>query len=149
ERAIVAPHAISWRELDGAGALRFVVRGDDSRALSAAVLQGASRRLARSLQTLRELGPAAALALPPEEQYLVASGRTYFRELAFDDLRRLQFDLETSGLNPENSRIFLVALRSPDGTAETLEVRRGDDDNAEAELLFQLCERIRLLDPDV
>jgi DNA polymerase elongation subunit (family B) len=61
----------------------------------------------------------------------------------------LQFDLETSGLNPENSRIFLVALRSPDGTAETLEVRRRDDDNAEAELLFQLCERIRVHDPDV
>ncbi|HEY3666913.1 MAG TPA: ribonuclease H-like domain-containing protein [Polyangiaceae bacterium] len=139
----------SYEELEGDGGLRFLVRARDGQALARAILHGARQRLGRPVSHLRELGADRVLALPPEEQYLVASGRTYFKDLAFDDLRRLQFDLETSGLNPENSRIFLVALRSPDGTAETLEVRRRDDDNAEAELLFQLCERIRVHDPDV
>jgi DNA polymerase I len=139
----------AYEELEGDGGLRYLVRAHDGLALARAILHGARQRLGRPVSHLRELGAQTVLVLPPEEQYLVASGRTYFKDLAFDDLRRLQFDLETSGLNPENSRIFLVALRSPDGTAETLEVRRGDDDNAEAELLFQLCERIRLLDPDV
>jgi DNA polymerase I len=140
---------LTYEELEGDGGLRYLVRAQDGRALARAVLHGARQRLGRPLSHLRELGAQSVLALPPEEQYLVASGRTYFKDLSFDDLRRLQFDLETSGLDPENSRIFLVALRCPDGNAETLEVTRDDDDNAEAELLIRLCERIRALDPDV
>src|SRR5262249_26634647 len=84
----------------------------------------------------------------PEEQYLVASGRTYFRDLAFDELRRMQLDLETTGLDPDRDRIFLVALRDPDGHAEILETD-GDDDAAEAALLRRLVARVRSVDPDV
>ncbi len=142
-------HELTYEELEGDGGLRYLVRGHDGRSLARAVLHGARQRLARPVSHLRELGAQTVLALPPEEQYLVASGRTYFKDLSFDDLRRLQFDLETSGLDPANSRIFLVALRCPEGIAETLEVARDDDDNAEAELLIRLCERIRALDPDV
>lgn len=141
------PGVVSYRELEGEG-LRYVVRAEDGRALSRAILQGARQRLGRPVAHLRELGAAAVLALPPEEQYLVATGRTYFKKLPFDAVRRLQFDLETTGLDPESSSIFLVALRSPDGKEETLEVA-GEGDNAEAELLQQLCQRIRELDPDV
>lgn len=148
ESARQRPDDVSFRELEGTGGLRFVVRARDARALSRAVLQGARQRLSRPVAHLRELGAEAVLALPPEEQYLVASGRTYFKGLAFAAVRRLQFDLETTGLDPEDSRIFLVALRSPDGKEETLEAA-GDGDNAEAELLQRLCERIRELDPDV
>ena len=36
---------------------------------------------------------------PAVEQYLSWSGRTYFKGLRYDDLRRLQFDLETTGLD--------------------------------------------------
>ncbi|MDB4970267.1 MAG: putative polymerase [Myxococcales bacterium] len=143
-----APGRVTWQELDGEGALRFVVRAADGSALAAAVLQGASRRLGRRIGRLRDLGPAAALELPPEEQYLVASGRTYFRELEFDDLRRMQIDLETTGLDPAHHRIFLIALRHPDGRVEILEAR-GDDDAAEAALVGALCDRVRAADPDV
>ena len=72
---------LSWRELDGPGALRYLVSADDLRALTSAVLQRASRRLGRQVGHLRELGKERVLALPPEEQYLVATGRTYFRDL--------------------------------------------------------------------
>jgi DNA polymerase I len=140
---------VTYEELEGDGGLRYLVRAQDGRSLARAVLHGARQRMGRPVSHLRELGAQAVLALPPEEQYLVASGRTYFKDLAFDDLRRLQVDLETSGLDPGNSRIFLVALRCPEGNAETMEVTRDDDDNAEAELLIRLCERIRVLDPDV
>jgi len=142
------PGCVSFQELEGVGGLRYLVRAEDGRALARAVLQGARQRLLRPLSHLRELGPTSALVLPPEEQYLVATGRTYFKGLQFDAVRRLQFDLETTGLDPENSRIFLAAVRCPDGQEETLEVR-GDGDNAEAELLMRLCARIRELDPDV
>ena len=140
--------AITWRELDGPGALRFLVSADDGRALARAVLAGASRRLGRPLEHLRDLGKAAVLVLPPEEQYLVATGRTYFRDLSFDQLHRLQFDLETTGLDPERSRIFMAAVRHPSGEQEVLEAA-GANDAAEADLLRRLVATIVRSDPDV
>lgn len=148
DRAAVDAGGISYRELSGAGGLRYLLRAQDGRALTAAVLQGARQRLGKAPTHLRELGAERVLSLPPEEQYLVATGRTYFKGLGVDALRRLQFDLETTGLNPDLDRIFLVALRSPSGEAEVLE-SEGDSENAEAELIQRLCARIRELDPDV
>ena len=150
ERAGIAPgpSEICYRELDGPGALRFLVHADDGRRLASAVQQGASRRLGRTIGHVRELGQTGVLALPPEEQYLVASGRSYFRELSFDDLRRVQVDLETTGLDPEADRIFLIALRAPDGHTEILE-GDGDDAFAEADLVARLVARVQALDPDV
>ena len=69
---------VSYRELDGPGALRYLVSADDGKALTSAVLEGATRRLGRRVGHLRELGKDAVLALPPEEQYLVATGRNLF-----------------------------------------------------------------------
>ena len=84
---------VSYRELDGPGSLRYLVSAGDGRTLAAAVLEGAAQRLGRRVVNLRDLGKDALLALPPEEQYLVATGRTYFRGLSFDQLHRMQFDL--------------------------------------------------------
>jgi DNA polymerase elongation subunit (family B) len=137
-----------WRELDGPGELRFLVSAADGRALARAVLRGASQRLRQPVGHLKELGATSVLALPPEEQYLVATGRTYFRGLAFDDLRRLQFDLETTGLDANRDRIFMIAVRDPSGAAQVLEAHgRGDD--AEADLIRRLVEVVREADPDV
>ncbi|MGE3617095.1 MAG: DNA polymerase II, partial [Gemmatimonadales bacterium] len=94
---------VGYRELEGPGALRFVVTADHLKTLTTAVLDGARRRLGRAPAGLRDIGDDAVLALAPEEQYLVRTGRTYFRGLGFDDLRRLQFDLETTGLDPRHT----------------------------------------------
>ena len=96
------PHgALAYHTLEGPGRFAYYVSASDGRALESALLSGASARLGRKVTRLGELDDEAILFLPPEEQYLVASGRTYFRDLPFDALRRLQFDLETTGLNPE------------------------------------------------
>ena len=142
------PGSITYEELAGDGQLRYVVRGPDSRLLRAEILRGARQRLGRPVTQFRELFAEAPLALTPEEQYLVATGRTYFQGLDFDDVARLQFDLETTGLDPDVDRIFLVAVRAPNGELEVLEAT-GDDDAAEAKLLLRLAARIRALDPDV
>uniref|UniRef100_Q01PV5 DNA-directed DNA polymerase n=1 Tax=Solibacter usitatus (strain Ellin6076) TaxID=234267 RepID=Q01PV5_SOLUE len=139
---------VTWRELEGPGALRYLVRAADGKTLSSAILQGATQRLGRRVGALRDLGKEAVLALPPEEQYLVATGRNYFRDLTFDHLRRLQFDLETTGLDAGRDRIFMVAVRDPSGAAETLEVE-GEGDAAEADLIRRLVARIQAADPDV
>jgi DNA polymerase elongation subunit (family B) len=141
--------AITYRELDGPGELRFHVSANTLGRLSTAVVAGASRRLGRAVTHIRELQDEDdVLVLPIEEQYLVATGRTYFRDLTFDDLRRLQFDLETTGLDPARDRIFMTAVRYPTGETETLETA-GMNDAGEADLIRRLVAAIRETDPDV
>ncbi|CAN5633208.1 DNA polymerase domain-containing protein [soil metagenome] len=132
---------ITYRELEGAGALRYLARADDLATLTRAALAGAARRRGHELGHVRELSDEIVV-LAPEEQYLCASGRTYFGAMAFDDLRRLQFDLETTGLDPDRDHIFLIAIRDPEGNVELLE---GD----EPALIANLVEKIRACDPDV
>jgi DNA polymerase elongation subunit (family B) len=145
------PGRVAWRALAGAGHLRYLVSATDNRALETAVLTGASARLRRRITRLADLGDNAVLSLAPEEQYLVATGRTHFRGLAFDDLHRLQFDLETTGLQPATNRIFLVAVRDNRGFSAVLDIaERGlDGSEAEADLIRRLIALIRQRDPDV
>ena len=140
--------SIRYRELEGPGALRFLVTAGDGRALTSAVLRGATRRLGRRVGRLGELERGSVLSLPPEEQYLVATGRTYFRDLPFDQLHRLQFDLETTGLDARRDRIFMISVRYHTGDTEVLEAL-GDDGAAEADLIRRLMERVHAADPDV
>jgi DNA polymerase elongation subunit (family B) len=139
---------ITYRELDGPGELRYLVRAADATTLTTAILEGAGRRLGRRVGHLNDLEDDTVLVLPPEEQYLVASGRTYFRDLLFDQLQRLQFDLETTGLDPGHDRIFMVSVRYHTGATEVLEAR-DDSDAAEAELIRELAAKIVTADPDV
>ena len=139
---------VSYRELDGPGALRYLVSAAHFRTISSAVLHGASRRLGKRMSRVQELGQASVLSLPAEEQFLVQTGRTYFRDLAYAQLRRMQFDLETTGLDPRRCRIFMIAVRDPEGNSELLEAR-DETDAGEAELIAKLVERIALVDPDV
>ncbi|HSC89369.1 MAG TPA: DNA polymerase domain-containing protein [Polyangiaceae bacterium] len=131
------PSSVRAHELGGTGELRWLLDAEEGRALE---------RWARSAKTRH--GDESLLLRPPEEQYLIASGRTYFRDLSFDQLARLQFDLETTGLDAEVDRIFMVAIGRPDGESEILEAARLDD-RGEAELIRRLLARITELDPDV
>ncbi|MFO0615723.1 MAG: 3'-5' exonuclease, partial [Polyangiaceae bacterium] len=144
-------HALEVEELHGPGELRFLVSADDGRTLARAVLDGATRRLGRRVGSLRDLPREACLALAPEDQYLTITGRVHFRDLVFDELRRAQIDLETTGLDPDVDRVFLAAIGRPDGDAETLEIRSAirDPDTAEADLIERVLRRIAELDPDV
>ncbi len=76
----------------------------------------------------------------------MSSGRVYFRDMNYEDLHRLQFDLETTALDPHRGRIFLVAIYDNRGCATTLEASTPDE---EAQLIKDLCELIRQRDPDV
>jgi DNA polymerase I len=120
------------RTLDGPGALRYLVQAEDG----------------RRLRSLRDLGKDRTLVLPPEEQYLVATGRTYFRDLTFEQLHRLQFDLETTGLDAGRDRIFMVAVRDATGATTLLEAT-AEDDAAEADLIQRLVATVTAADPDV
>ncbi len=139
---------ITFRELEGPGELRFHVSAADGATLASTVVRGASRRLGRHVGHVKELGDQSVLVLPPEEQYLVATGRTYFRDLSFDHLRRMQFDLETTGLDARRDKIFMIAVRLPSGTTDVLEAH-GPSDSAEAVLIRRLVSLVQSEDPDV
>ncbi len=139
---------VCYRQLHGPGELRYLVSAATTAILTNAIARGASARLGRAVRHVRDLEEGTYHTLPPDEQYLVATGRTYFRDLAFGELHRLQFDLETTGLDANVDRVFMIAVRAPDGEVTLLEAD-GDDDAAEARLVTQLVSTVRALDPDV
>jgi len=136
----------SYRELDGpAGSYRYLLSARDGRALERELVHGASRRLNRKIDSLNELQDEY-YRVGPIEQYLMLNGRVYFRGMTYDDLHRLQFDLETTALDPHRGRIFMVAIRDSRGLATTLDAPTPED---EAHLVSDLCALIRERDPDV
>jgi DNA polymerase elongation subunit (family B) len=81
----------------------------------------------------------------PVSQYLIASGNTMFKGMQFLDIRRLQLDIETLGLDPAepDAEIIMIALRQ--GEFEQVLVQ----ESTEAELLERFVEVMQKLDPDV
>ncbi|AFZ66945.1 3'-5' exonuclease [Deinococcus peraridilitoris] len=136
---------VSFRQLRGpAGSLRFLIDAHDGRRLRRELLRGASRRLGRAVVSLHDLSGYSVLG--PIEQYLVRTGRTYFKAMAFDDVHRLQFDLETTSLSPHDGRIFMVSVLDNRGCEVVLEAPHGQD---EAPLIREFVRLIRERDPDV
>lgn len=98
-----------------------------------------------SARSSLRLSGADHVAYPsPEKQFLLSTGRTLFKGLTFDDVHRMQIDIETAGLSsePESNRILLIALSDNRGWEEIVE---GD----EADILFRLVSVVKELDPDV
>ena len=133
----------SYQELAGSG-LKYLISAKDGRALERCLLSGASGRLGKEITNLNSLDDYYQVA--PVEQYLMQTGRTYFHDLKFSDLHRLQFDLETTSLSPEHGRIFMIAIRDSHGLKTLLEAPEAKD---EAGMIGKLCQIIREHDPDV
>ena len=89
----------------------------------------------------------------PVHQFLLLTGKTLFKGLPFKDLHRLALDIETACApgyefsNPERDedRIISIALVDNKGYSEVLL----GTELQEAEMLEELGERIRKIDPDV
>jgi DNA polymerase I len=77
-------------------------------------------------------------------QYLMLSGKTLFKGMTFADLHRVQLDIETTTLTPDQqgAQILMIALSDTRGYEAVL-------DGDEKQMLKQLVERIQALDPDV
>jgi DNA polymerase elongation subunit (family B) len=137
--------AVSYRVLDGPeGSYRYLLSARDGRMLERELLDGASRRLNRKITSLSSLDDTY-YRVGPVEQYLMLTGRVFFRGMAYHDLHRLQFDLETTSLDPARGRIFLVAIRDNRGFEQVLEAPTPEE---EEKLINTLCALIRHRDPD-
>lgn len=121
-------------ELNGDNPLRYLVTFDDWYTHNDAVREA------------RDAGESFFRLNSPVEQHLVTTGKSLFKGMVFDDLRRLQIDIETMGFDPaiDNGRVIVVALRTSDGQEELLLL-----EDTEASLIQKVNERIRFFDPDV
>jgi len=126
---------LSARELAGPHPYRWLVR-----CAAWPVFQELRGRLRAAEQ------PFFALS-SPVEQYLLLSGRTLFKEMRFEELLRLQFDIETAGLDPRQpeARILMIALSTSRGHTRTIGAP-GDD---EAGIIAAFGEAVRQIDPDI
>lgn len=143
--ARLAADAAGWVllvELAGDLPYRYLVLSDALGPIEQAILAAHNARTDGSARALYDLREVVYLR-PPVEQYLVWTGRTYYKGMAFDDLCRLQFDLETTGLDRYRDRIFLIAVRDSRGFETVLD---GPD---EATLLREFVALVRARDPDV
>jgi DNA polymerase, archaea type len=137
---------VSYRTLDGdADSYRYLLSARDGRFLERTLLTGASRRLNRRVKSLSELSDTY-YQVGPIEQYLMQTGRVYFRGLNYEDLHRFQFDLETTSLDPQRGRIFMIAIQDNRGLALTLDAPTPDD---EASMIKEFCKIVRERDPDI
>jgi DNA polymerase, archaea type len=135
----------SYQELPGPShSLNYLISAKDGRALEQVLLTGAAQRLNQEVNHVNALDDYYQVA--PVEQYLMQTGKVYFHDLKFSDLRRLQFDLETTSLSSEHGRIFMIAVRDSRGLEVALEAPKPED---EAKIILELCELIRERDPDV
>jgi len=128
------------RDLGGQNPYRFTVTFDSAGAFSKAKTQ-----YKRELFALNDLA----------HQYLLASGRTLFKGMAFEDLRRMQVDIETftaadgSMSNASKDPLLAIALSDNSGWEQILVVEDPDDERQEKAVLEKFVALVRERDPDV
>ena len=128
------------QELQGAGAFKFVVSFDHVTAFAKA-----KTTYKRELFALNDLA----------HQYLLASGRTLFKGMAFEDLRRMQVDIETftgaDGAMSDAARdpLLAIALSDSSGWEEILVIDDPADEAQEKAALEKFVALVRERDPDV
>jgi DNA polymerase elongation subunit (family B) len=121
-------------ELAGHHPLRYLVRFPTWQAYGEAT------------RAARDAGERLFDVSSPVEQYLIATGRTLFKGMVYEDLCRLQLDIETTGFDARDpaAQLIVVALKTSHGHEELLVL-----EESEEELISRLSDRIAALDPDV
>lgn len=119
-------------ELEGRRMLKYLALCDDRE-----VFENLRRALRDEHREIIAYGSFA-------RQYLMLSGKTLFKGMTFADLHRVQLDIETSTLTPDQqgAHILMIALSDTRGYEAVL-------DGDEKQILEQLVERVQALDPDV
>lgn len=144
------PPPLETRELQGEGIFRYLATYPDVKA------QGDARR---AFQKASGESPGSADApyrvlSDPLHQYLLASGRTSFKGMAFTDLVRMQLDViaccpqgyEFPDAQRADDTIVAVGVAASSGFETVL---RADEMGGEKALLARLVDIVREQDPDV
>ena len=86
--------------------------------------------------------------LPPIEQYLIQKEKRLFKGFEeYDDIHRLVFDLETTSLNPEDGRIFMIGIKDNRGFEKVIEIDNTPE--AEIEAIYEFFDIIDEIKPSI
>lgn len=102
--------------------------------------------------TEKQISSREFLAVSPVEQYMISSGKRLFKGYnSYDELKRLQFDLETQGLNPEIHAIDQIGIRTNKGFEKILSIT-GEGEERKLNELKAIIEFVKILadeNPDI
>jgi DNA polymerase elongation subunit (family B) len=136
-----------FQELEGDGYFRHLVVFPDRNAYWDAV-----RHVERVTETNARRPAEIYFPGSPEQQYLMQTGRTLFKGMAFEDVHRLQLDIETYASeggfpNAErpDDRIIIVSISDNRGWSRLIDV----NSVPEQVLLREVVRLIQEKDPDV
>jgi DNA polymerase I len=134
---------LDWPDETDQDVYRYLVLTDNLNEVETTLVETSNKGDGGEAQTLADLR-GLVLIWHPIEQFLTLTGRTYFRGMRFDDLRRFQFDLETTGLDEDRDRIFMISMRDNSGWHASLDT----GSLSEARLIEQFVAVVQARDPD-
>ena len=85
----------------------------------------------------------------PIQHYLTATGRTLFKDLAFEELKRIQIEVLSTNGSGESDHVMSIALSDNTGWEELIIVDANDAEESERNALRRLTALIKERDPDV
>lgn len=124
-------------------AYRYLVLTTNLAEVETALVETANKRDGSEAESLADLR-GLVLMWHPIEQFLTLTGRTYFKGMPFSALRRFQFDLETTGLNEDRDRIFMISLGDSSGWRDCLDTTTLN----EADMIDRFVKTVQSRDPD-
>lgn len=87
------------------------------------------------------------MILPPTEQYLCQKGKRLFKGFdEYDEVHRFVFDIETTGLSPEDSSIFLIGMKDNKGFEKVISAENQEE---EKQLIIDFFNIINHLKPSL
>ena len=128
------PNPPTVTRLDGPHPLRYLVTFASWRAFTDAH------------RAARDAGEPCFRFPSPTEQYLVRTGQTLFKGMVFGDLRRVQLDIETLGLDPSppDNLLVTIAMRCHTGEEGFFAL-----ETTERDLIDRATAWLMAMDPDV
>ena len=92
------------------------------------------------------------IAVSPVEQFMIATGKRQFKGYDdYDDLVRMPWDLETTGLNPQKDSIDQIGIRTNKGFEKIIKVKGEGEEKRKNEIaaLREFFQTIKEVQPDV
>ena len=82
--------------------------------------------------------------LSPVEQYLIQKSKRLFKGFdEYDDIHRFVFDIETTGLDPKTSKMFLIGMRDNRGFLKLLSAQNEDEERQMIVEFFRTIDELK------
>jgi DNA polymerase elongation subunit (family B) len=86
----------------------------------------------------------------PVEQYLMQTGKRLFKGFKeYNDIHRYIFDIETTGLDPNTNRCFMIGAKTTRGFEKLYAIEKDDDDAAELKMITEWATDLNNLKPSI